>query len=471
MDILEQKRNVFDTLPISFFNCLSSGSNNQDYSGCLLTIYHLYDREITYRISRDQVKDALAIYLAERHVSCLDDTVYTSYGDAANAIIRKFCQKEVGWLEEVIDDATYEKHIIMTEQCVLLADFLQRMMESEREEFSSYIFNVRNILNNPDQWREHPYINGLREVYRNSKGLSKSLKRLSTYIRKIIQKMAAEGTFSGVTDNLLDYCNGDFIREYARLTQQQNIHLYRSAIRARLQDIEHDPAQRSSIITDCCREEKLGLVQGIEKVDEMIQMILQFFSEDYDQIMRDIKHKINIYLQLAIGRARFIQNRDRNDKGRVEQFIRTVTQEMEILDWNADLPDDMLPMFQLQNHEFIDLDSIRYPSKENMIRNASYDDAIIELTQIDIDKTMDMLRYESENPYAKEKVKAFLDQKMGERTRLSIDELPMANKQDVLNVLAAVAYGTENGFEIVADEGYIETQTMLIRRFTVRRKS
>lgn len=104
MDILEQKRNVFDTLPISFFNCLSSGSNNQDYSGCLLTIYHLYDREITYRISRDQVKDALAIYLAERHVSCLDDTVYTSYGDAANAIIRKFCQKEVGWLEEVIDD-------------------------------------------------------------------------------------------------------------------------------------------------------------------------------------------------------------------------------------------------------------------------------------------------------------------------------------------------------------------------------
>ena len=144
---------------------------------------------------------------------------------------------------------------------------------------------------------------------------------------------------------------------------------------------------------------------------------------------------------------------------------------MEILDWNADLPDDMLPMFQLQNHEFIDLDSIRYPSKENMIRNASYDDAIIELTQIDIDKTMDMLRYESENPYAKEKVKAFLDQKMGERTRLSIDELPMANKQDVLNVLAAVAYGTENGFEIVADDGYIETQTMLIRRFTVRRKS
>ena len=80
-------------------------------------------------------------------------------------MIRKFCSKEVGWLEEDTDDATYEKHIMMTEQGVFLAEFLQKMMKPEWEEFSSYIFNIYNILQNPDQWEPDIYVNALRSVY------------------------------------------------------------------------------------------------------------------------------------------------------------------------------------------------------------------------------------------------------------------------------------------------------------------
>ena len=61
--------NLFDTLPGSFFNCLASGSSNRIYADCLLLIYHEYDREITYRIPRSQVRDALAVYLME-HLEC-----------------------------------------------------------------------------------------------------------------------------------------------------------------------------------------------------------------------------------------------------------------------------------------------------------------------------------------------------------------------------------------------------------------
>lgn len=65
--------NVFDKLPQSFFNCLASGSSNRVYSDCLLTIYHQYDSEISYRIPRVRVRDALAVYLLENHVERLDD--------------------------------------------------------------------------------------------------------------------------------------------------------------------------------------------------------------------------------------------------------------------------------------------------------------------------------------------------------------------------------------------------------------
>ncbi|MFQ9208749.1 MAG: Wadjet anti-phage system protein JetA family protein [Clostridium fessum] len=59
---------------------------------------------------------------------------------------------------------------MMTEQGVFLAEFLQKMMKPEWEEFSSYIFNIYNILQNPDQWEPDIYVNALRSVYatRNS---------------------------------------------------------------------------------------------------------------------------------------------------------------------------------------------------------------------------------------------------------------------------------------------------------------
>ena len=146
-------KNLFDALPYAFFTCMESGSSTRFYSDCLLRIYHEYDREITYRIARSRIRDALAIYLLENHIDYLDDEMTTdrNYNQLANSVIRKFCSKEVGWLEEDTDDATYEKHIMMTEQGVFLAEFHQKMLKPERVAFSSYIFNINNILQNHEQ--------------------------------------------------------------------------------------------------------------------------------------------------------------------------------------------------------------------------------------------------------------------------------------------------------------------------------
>ena len=180
--------NLFDILPSGFFNCLASVSNNRIYSDCLKVIYEQYDKEISYRISRDKIKDALANYLLENNINQIDENTDVNYSELASAIIRKFCSSEIGWLEEDSDNETYEKHIIMSEQGILLAEFLNSLRKPEREEFSSYIINIYNILTNEKQWSDNPYVNGLKNVYRNVKALSKALKRLSTSIKKIIEQ-------------------------------------------------------------------------------------------------------------------------------------------------------------------------------------------------------------------------------------------------------------------------------------------
>ena len=463
--------NLFDKLPAGFFNCLASGSSNRVYSDCLLLIYHEYDREITYRIDRNRVRDAVAVYLLENHVRSLGDDGEEdgSCSQMANAVIRRFCSKEVGWLEEETDDATYEKYIMMTEQGVLLAEFLQQMMKPEREEFSSYNFQIYNILHNPGQWEEEPYVNGLRAVYRNAKQLSKALKRLATFIKKIIERMLQEGSLESLTENILEYCQGDFIREYSRLTKQQNIHIYRSYIRAELEGMRNDPALFARIAEGCCREEELDAEAGRERVLDMLQTMLQFFSEDYDQLMRDIKHKITVYLQIAIGRARFLKNRGGDARGNVERAIRILTEEMDTLGWKEALPDKLGPLFLLENNEFLDLDSLRYPRRTPGIQKADCVE-LEEMTEEDLERTRAAHEREAQNPYSKDKMQEYLRQVMGDRTEISSEELPMESRRDLLCALSAVAYGEENGYLVQAKEGYVETEDLLLRRFTIEKE-
>ena len=109
MDVKRQKDNVFNAIPENFFNYLASNSNQRLYSRCLLLIYEQYEREISYRISRNQIRDALAIYLLENHVSLEADEEtgpMKNHTELASSILRKFCAKNVGWLEEENDDAS-----------------------------------------------------------------------------------------------------------------------------------------------------------------------------------------------------------------------------------------------------------------------------------------------------------------------------------------------------------------------------
>lgn len=59
---------VFNVIPTGFFNNLASGSNQRIYSDCIQLIYKEYEREISYRIPRNRIRDTLAIYFLENHV-------------------------------------------------------------------------------------------------------------------------------------------------------------------------------------------------------------------------------------------------------------------------------------------------------------------------------------------------------------------------------------------------------------------
>lgn len=462
--------NVFNRIPSGFFNLLSSGSDNINNASCLLEIYSQYDMEVSYRINRKQLRDALALYILENNLSFSEEEADEKSSDVANSIIRKFADEECGWLTEEIDDATYEKYIIMTEAGIALSEFLLVLEKPEKVEYSSYIYNIYNTLMNSDQWKSDPYVNAVKAVYSNAKDLAKSLKRLSTFIRKKIEELTKETSLEVLTEHLLEYCDGDFIREYARLTKQQNIHMYRSHIRSRLDDIVNDPERHELIVTGCAIEENISEDAAEDFVLEMVENTKKFLNEDYDRIMRDIKHKINMHIHIAVGRIRFIRNSGKDAQGNVEQVLklfRTSIDEGSLVDV---LSDEMTKLYKIDKYEYIDTASLWNPRKSKVIKKAVTTETET-LTQADKDDAITALEKEAYNPYSKKKMKLFLEDRMRGKDEIDSAQLPLSNKTDLLSNISAVAYCEENGFEIMVEDGYLEANDMILRRFKIRRKA
>lgn len=459
--------NLFDFVRPKFFNPLSSSGNQRLNADCLLTIYHVYDQEISYKLDRASIRDAVAAYLMDQPMED-EGTVYESPNDYANAVLRRFL--EAGWLEEETDDVTYERQIQMTEHGIALAEFISQITHPKKEEYTSYVFRIYNTLKNESQWRSDPYVYALKEVHSNAKQLANALKKLSTMMKSIIEELVQEETLESLTEHLMAYCDGTFIKEYARLTKQQNIHLYRSEIRQILEEMKQDRELYDLIVTGCFVEEEMEQESDAEeKVYAMFQSTIQFLTDDYDRIMNGIKKKINIYFNLAVGRARFLMNHDVNTRGCVEQTLRYLIGALAAEDKKADLPDEMQPLFNLYIQEFLACDSLRFPVSRRTMNKPSQQRVPV-LTEDDVNQAAARQRKAAFDPYSKAAMKRYTEHMMGTKTELCASEFPLEGKGDVLAVTAAAAYAKENGYTIEISDDYLETDGFILRDFTLHKK-
>lgn len=443
--------NVFDSIPEGFFNCLAASANHRAYAGCLGAMYEQYSTAVSYRLPRADIRDSLTLYLLQNHIELNEDgTEDLSAGtDQANFVIRKFVQ--AGYIEEETDDTTFEKYIVMTDNGIALAEFLEKLSKPRRPEYSNYILNIYNRLKyQTNEQKNEPYSLLLRPAFEEAKALSSSLKKLSTSIKKIIETMLHEGTLVSLTENIIAYCDGDFIREYSRLVKQQNIHLYRNCITQELEQLKGEPFER--IVRNLMNEEKIGMQEAEERVFEMIDSAKTFLHDDYNKIMEDIKQKINTYIRIAIARERMLRNKGFDLKGCVEQAVHILVQNDAVKD------EDLSSLFRLQKNEFIDFGSLYVPRKTSAITQNT-ENEYYELTAEATERQRALLQKEADNPFSKEKVKPYFDSYPASSAE-SIE-----SKDNVLSTLAALTYAKENGWEITSSDEYIQNDTFKMRKW------
>ena len=460
--------NIFDVIPSDFFNCLAGKSDSRVYADCLELIHNQYDKEISYRLERSYLRDVLAAFLLENHLDLSDeDNNSTSGNDEANFVLRKFIN--VGWLEEDQDDTTFEKFIVMTDNGIALAEFLQKLKKPATPEFSSYILNIYNRFNSKEyEAKQELYNFILKPTFTDAKSLSSSLKKLSTSIKKIIEKMNHEGSLESLTENIISYCDGDFIKEYSRLVHQQNIHIYRNFITRKLDEMKQGD-YFSLLCSELIAEEKahkitVSNMDAEERIHEMIDSTKKFLHGDYNKIMDDIKQKINTYIHIAIARERILRNKGLDIRGVVEQTLR-------ILISSDDLPENEVgPLFNIQKYEYVDLSSVMYPHKSQQVLHNT-ESEYFELTEEEKQRQKYILEQESLNPYSKDEMKKYMDELFRQNTSGDIDNstFDYSKKEDVLKSLAAVSYAKENGYLIETDGTYIESENYVTKHWRAKK--
>ncbi len=461
--------NIFDAIPSSFFNPLASNSNNIINSALLLFIYEQYDNEISYRIKRNILRDELAYYIGENFGELIADSENSSksYQDIASDYLRKFSAKEIGWLEEEFDDSTFEKYIVVTEQGLMLAELLIRLGDPQREEFSSYMYNIYNTLMNREQWNSDPYVGALKNIQKNAKALSNSLKKMSTYIRKTIEKLMREVSYESLTENIIAYCDGEFIKEYSRLTKpQNNIHVYRSRIIDKLEEMENDEEIYEFMVIGCVNEEDIEEWEAEERIEMMFTSVKNFLKDDYSRIIRDIKQKLNLYITMALGRMRYLKNHEADMRGNVEKTLKYILNEMQEFNMKDEMPDEMLELMCIYQSKYVNTHSIQLPKNRRRVRDNVVSEIDI-LTEEDILENKKAFEREAKNPYSKSITKKYLRTLMNGKKSIKSSDVPLRSKEDLLMILSAVAYAEENGFKVEQEEGYFEANNMILRSFSI----
>lgn len=459
--------NVFDIIPSDFFNCLSGMSNSRVYADCLELIHNQNDKEISGRLERSYLRDVLAAFLLENHLDLSDEENTANAGnDEANFVLRKFIS--VGWLEEYQDDSTFEKYIIMTDNGIALAEFLQKLKNPTTPEFSNYILNIYNRFNSKEYENKQELYNFiLKPTFSDAKALSSSLKKLSTSIKRIIEKMNHEGSLESLTENIISYCDGDFIKEYSRLVHQQNIHIYRNFITRKLEELKSSDffilLCEELISEEKAHKNQISKMEAEERIYEMIDSTKKFLHDDYNKIMDDIKQKINTYIHIAIARERMLRNKGLDIRGVVEQTLRILISSEDIAE-----KDEIGALFNVQKFEYIDQSSLMYPHKSQQVLHNTESD-YFELTEEELEKQKYILEQESHNPYSKDEMKKYMDELFAQDGIIDNGNFAYSSKDDILKSLAAVSYAKENGYSIESDETYIESENFVTKHWRAKK--
>lgn len=492
---------LFDIVPRRFFNPLAAvtnGSSGQICASCLLSFNQLFASEA--QVPREEVRDAVVDVLAAGNITGIDDPLLEPEAEAkddflaarkeknmsqeqvsdedeeirlrmdlANRILKYLSDEEVGWIEEGVDNGTLHRTFMITEQAMLLADYIERASSQKFDEMSNYLYNSYLVVtdfskNVEDRMNNHPYTSVILNVYSNIVKLNGQLKLLRRSIRRIVKKVTGSLSFDELMDHLSEYLDGEFIGEFTRLINNENASLFSGPILTTLHRLVGREKTRDIFITDCMatyRDEQMTRQQALDRVMDQVGYVEDFLKNGYNGIIRDIRNQMVDYIMITRLKLKMGMDLSAGSQDRIAHFLQILAK----LDPGMELPEEMNAAFRMTHMDFISTQSVRGARIVHGKIDAAPADAVT-LSEDELEEARMELKSQSESPHTRQKMKIYTDfYKKDHVVRAS--DLPLATKEDITNDLAAASFAGTNDMRVTVDEHYLQSGTMRMRDFTL----
>lgn len=434
-----QEINIFNIVPQKFFTILSS-PNKILHMKIISIIFMSMQNGLSYGVDKDILVDEIEDYLNSTDIVIVSDEndvyeIASNNRDRANNIIRKLT--ECGWiyLESTND---YKQIINFHDYSITLLESFVKIVNKESIEYQGNIISIYNMLYSDAK----PYVI-IKHIFDNTKGIITSLKKLNSNIKKYMDRLTKQKKPEEIMEEFFgNYISEVIDKSYHRLKTSENISRYRPKIIEKLTNNLSDEEFLTSAGKVIFEDEQMNsLEDGIEKVKEMIESIIEAFN-NLDDIIHDIDSKNSKYIKAAVTRAKFILNNSRDITGILKSILEYVSIQYNELELNLsnDYLEEITDMFTLYSYGYIDESSL-YAANEG---KKSFKPEKIKKTSIskeEREKRFNEFKEKQKNRYSQKKVNEIVVSLLKDKISIEAKNLEISSIEDFIKIIYIRIYG------------------------------
>lgn len=480
---------IFDLIPENFFSILSS-KNKRLYVRALIECFRIYETGSILGVDKKMVADELANFLehhdnynydsSEDEVDNLDEDVLeakTSKRSLAYYILRKF--EECGWIYVDVD-GDYQEILNFTDAGITITEALMQIYpryqrndydyyDSDYDDFvpaqptneyNGYIYTIYCLLTNP---LINDYAVVCQEVYRNTRLLIRSLRKLDSRMKDYITQVLETTEIKDLIIKLIDYKNELIDGSYLKLKTGDNINKYRLPIVSCLEDFEQNDNIMYAIASsykERFRDPDEAYKKAYRDLDEMIDIF-----NSLDSFISEIDYKYKKYIDSSIGKIKFLLTEDDNVTGKINTILRYI----KLQNKHGHLDNAIQTcqrMFMLRQVKTYNQDASLYTPRGKYSRNLNQS---LDLSDFEFDSDAQSFLKEYSLPYSEESIARFIKTHQYEGEIKASDIVKYSTDiNEVMLLIYTLMYACEIGLEITKCDNMIVHYKFTFNDFIIK---
>ncbi len=470
---------LFNVVNDNFFSLLSS-KNKKTYVALLLEAFKIYETGSILGIEKKIVVDELVHYLeTNKYDYSVEDendeeANPKSKRDLANYVLRRM--EECGWIyiditNDYIEILNFsDPGIIFTEAIIQAvggyfyyddSDEYGEAPQYNTKEYQGYIYTIYSLLNNSDGL---DYAVIMQEVYRNTKLLLRSIRRLDSRLKNYISSVFETVEVKDLMENLVSYRENFVEQGYAQLKMSDNINRYRLRIVSKLEEYENDEFIIKSISVNYPgMDESKASRRAIRDIDEIIDVF-----NALDDMITQIDEKSKTYINNTIAKIKFLLSEDDNIIGKLNALLKYVRNENKEGHIEKALK-NINSIFLLEANRGLSEASLYFPRGSY---KHNYNLMLEEGALLDFDIESDFIR-KYQTPYSEDLAKAFLLDNLVDGRFYGSDIIKYdTDEATCMLVIYALLYALESqdDYEVLILNNKIDNIGLRMKDFLIKRK-